>query len=98
MSKPSKLKLSKDRRNGLLIGKRKASAQRQNYPFSWHRRTLKKLEVGNVNTPVSQPSLSLALRFIPGNYLTLLGARDLRCSAGDCMFRKDKDNGESLKG
>ena len=49
--------------------KEKTNAQRQNHPFSWHRRTMEKLEIGSVNATVSQSSLSLALRVIHGSYL-----------------------------
>lgn len=71
--------------------KEKTKAQWQNHPFSWHRRTMEKLEVGNVNATGSQSGLSLAHGVRHGSYLFSLA---LETSAAHS--RKDRDNGASL--
>lgn len=65
MSKISKLKFNKDKWNGAAHWQEKTNAQRQNHPFSWHRSTIEKLEVGNIYAPVSQSNLSLAATYSP---------------------------------
>lgn len=55
--------------------KEKTNAQRQNHPFSWHRRTTEKLEVGNVNATVSRFSQSCSQSDM-SELLILLGAKE----------------------
>lgn len=40
--------------------KEKTKAQRVNHPFSWHRRTVEKLEANNIGTAVSQSNLGVS--------------------------------------